>query len=391
MKITGARIALSANESERRDFIIRQGRIRFETASRPDDPGVDLGGLLLLPGLINAHDHLEFNLFPKLGSGRYPNAKAWADDIYKPRDSPVREHLALSKCARLVWGGLKNVLSGVTTVAHHNPVDHSAFSANFPVKILRQMGWAHSLDFSPDLIERFRATPSEWPFLLHAAEGTDEIAHSEIGRLDQMGMLSERTVLIHAIGLDRPRLELLKTRRTGIVWCPGSNLSVYGRTLTPDVLRSGVSIALGTDSAMTAPADLIGELELASRISGLDSAALYQMVTTRAARLLRLQNGQGELRDNGVADLIAVKDYGQSPAEALRSTIPELVMVNGAFRLVSPGVRERVTRLAPALLHSISLEGRGRWFTDVDVASLHAQTLRALGPDYKLAGKRVSP
>lgn len=389
MKITGARIALNANESQRRDFAIHHGRIRFADAARPDEIAIDLTGFLLLPGLINAHDHLEFNLFPRLGRGCYPNARAWANDIYKPGDTPVREHLSLSKQARLLWGGLKNLMSGVTTVAQHNPLDDPAFDAKFPVNIVRQMGWAHSLDFSPDLLDRLRATPKDWPFLLHAAEGTDELAHSEIARLDAMGMLEERTVLIHAIGLDHPSLELIQTRGAGIVWCPGSNLSIYGRTLDPSVLRSGVKLSLGTDSAMTSPSDLIDELGLARRVGGIDAASLYQLVTTGAARLLRLREGQGELREDGAADLVAVRDHGQSPAESLESMIPELVIVGGDIRLISTGLRERVPS-GIALHHSIALEERGRWFTDVDTAALHRETVRAVGPDFRLAGRRVS-
>lgn len=387
MKIAGARIALGPHQSERRDVYIRGGRVSF--LGDENGESLDLSGLLLLPGLINAHDHLEFNLFPKLGGGTYPNAKTWANDIYRPFDSPVKEHLSLSKPARLIWGGLKNLLSGVTTVAHHNPIEEPLLRVDFPVNVVREFGWAHSLDFSPDLRDRFRATPEDWPFLLHAGEGVDEHAYSEIARLDSLGVLSRRTALIHAIGLDHPGLELVKTRRAGIVWCPSSNLAVYGRTLPPSLLASGVNIAVGSDSAMTAQADLIDEIGVARRESGLNSAELYEMVTTRAANLLRLRDGQGKIREDSVADLIAAPDRGQTPADALAEMTLQLVIVRGKIRLIAPQLLDRMSGVNCPPLHSIRLEGRGCWFTDVEAPSLHEETKRALGPDYRLAGKRV--
>jgi hypothetical protein len=62
-----------------------------------------LDGFLVLPGLVNAHDHLEFNLFPNLGRGPYPNAAAWAEDIYYPACPPIRENLLVPKSTRLQW------------------------------------------------------------------------------------------------------------------------------------------------------------------------------------------------------------------------------------------------------------------------------------------------
>jgi hypothetical protein len=39
----------------------------------------------------------------------------------------------------------------------------------------------------------------------------------------------------------------------------------------------------------------------------------------------------------------------------------------------------------------VSVEGRGTFLVDVDVRKLHAAAARVLGPDVRLAGKRVAP
>jgi len=120
------------------DIEIRAGRIAG--LRRPGErirsvPRVDVRGCVILPGLINAHDHLEFNLFPRLGRGPYPDARAWARDIYHPKQSPVRDHLRVPPPVRLRWGGIKNLLSGVTTVCHHNPYEARVFEREFPVRV----------------------------------------------------------------------------------------------------------------------------------------------------------------------------------------------------------------------------------------------------------------
>src|SRR5260370_7555703 len=67
---------------------------------RERSPELDLSGHLVLPGLINAHDHLEFNLFPQLGRAPYPNPSAWPRDIYPPDPRPLRQQLPLPKPSR---------------------------------------------------------------------------------------------------------------------------------------------------------------------------------------------------------------------------------------------------------------------------------------------------
>src|SRR5437588_1709038 len=107
------------------------------------------------PGLINAHDHLEFALFPRLGKGPYANAAAWAADIHKPNESPVKEQRAVPRETRLLWGAIRNLAAGVTTVVHHNPWEAIFDDPGFPVRVVKRFGWAHSLHFAPDAKQRF--------------------------------------------------------------------------------------------------------------------------------------------------------------------------------------------------------------------------------------------
>lgn len=389
MRLTGARVALSATSAERFDLDIRRGRVQPFGSCTARGPELDLAGHLILPGLINCHDHLEFNLFPRLGGGPYPNAAAWAEDIYHPHRSPVKEHLAVPKAVRLAWGGLKNLLSGVTTVAHHNPFHAAVFDHAFPVRVIREFGWAHSLRFSPDLVSRYRAVSKLWPFLLHAAEGTDRSAAAEIGELEQTGVLSGRTVLIHGVGVDCQSLEILRRRRTSLVWCPSSNLFMLSQTLRPEVLRSGVPICLGTDSALTCQGDLAGEIKVARKTGRLTAAEIYPMVTTQAARVLHLNRGEGEIRERGIADLLVVPDSGQNPAEALQDIVPALVILGGRIQLVSSTLALRIDPMLTRGMQRIELEGHGAWFVNVDVSILRALTEIVLGPRFHLAGRAV--
>ncbi len=289
-----------------------------------------------------AIDHLEFNLFPRLGRGPYSNASCWAADIYHPDKSPVKEHRLVPKDVRLIWGWVKNLLSGVTTVAHHNPYDASVFNARFPVCVLNRYGWAHSLDFSPDIADLRKRTPAQWPFIVHAAEGTDERAHNEIPRLKELGVLDRRTVLVHAVGMASREFESVLQSGASIVWCPSSNLFTLGRTLTAETVKSKVPIALATDSALTGSGDLIDEMRSARMTAALTATELYPLVTTNAASILRLSAGQGTIREGGVADLVAVADTGQTPAEALANLRPEMVMVRGRVMLASTVLRPSV-------------------------------------------------
>lgn len=328
----------------------------------------DLDGLEILPGLINAHDHLEFALFPRLGQRIYANATEWARDIYRPSDSPVREHLQVPKHLRLLWGGLRNLASGVTTVCHHNPYE-SVFDENFPVHVVKRFGWAHSLAFEPDIRARFDATPPGAPFLIHAGEGTDAGSAEDIFKLYELGVLTERTVLIHAVGFQEDGWNLIRKTGAGVIWCPRSNLFTLGRTLDRSGLASGIPIALGTDSPLTAEGDLLDEIRTAHVF--LDRAPT-DLAGEAAMRLLRLAPRPD--------DWIAAPAFGEPP---------ELVVIDDRIHLIGP----RLARALPARIcrefHPLWIEGRAPVLVRWDVPRMLSEAAQFLGDNLRLAGRKV--
>jgi len=326
---------------------------------------LDLDGLQVLPGLINAHDHLEFALFPRLGQRHYANATEWAADIYRPDQSPVREHLEVPKSLRLLWGGLRNLVCGATTVSHHNPYE-PIFDGDFPVRVANSYGWAHSPAFEPNIRACFDATPPGAPFLIHAGEGTDDDAAAEIFKLQELGVLTERTVLIHAVGFREDGWALIRKAGTAVIRCPRSNLFTLGRTLSPDAVASGIPMALGTDSPLTAEGDLLDEVAAARELG-------WEYDSVAAARILRLSPQPD--------DWIAVPDFGEPP---------ELVVIGGRIHLIGP----RLARALPPGLcrefHPLRIETRPPVLVRWNVPHMLEEAARHLGEDVRLAGRRVS-
>jgi cytosine/adenosine deaminase-related metal-dependent hydrolase len=281
----------------------------------------------------------------------------------------------------LWWGALKNLLSGVTTVCHHNPFEAAVFDDDFPVRVVRRFAWAHSLAFEPDLAARFRKAPATYPFLVHCGEGTDAAARREVATLDSLGALDRRTTLIHGVALTPSSLEIMRQRGASLVWCPSSNLNMLGRTISRETLRSGIPIALATDSALSAPVDLLDELRVARRY--LPVSRLYNMVTTAPAAMLRLS------RTAIGRDWIAVRSTSPTPHEALFDGSIALVAKGGRIRLIAPDLAEQLPRPVRRRLQLLHVENRPPVLVDADVRALRRAAAKHLGSDFRLAGKRV--
>lgn len=305
------------------------------TLPQPDDRVIDLQGDRLLPGLINAHDHLQLNSLPHFEvSKKYSHARDWITEVDRLRrtDRGFRSSVAVPRNQRLLVGGVKNLLSGVTTVAHHDPLDPFLSSANYPTGVVTNYGWSHSLYIDGEAAVRssYQNTPREHPWIIHAAEGLDTEARSEFERLDALGCIGTNTLIVHGIALDHEQRMRLQRAGAGLIWCPSSNLRLFGKSADVGQLTTAGRVALGTDSRLSGARDLLEELRIAASVSGLDAPTLESLVTAAAARLLRLPD-RGVLRVGAQADLV-ILPAGMPLGQATRADI-RLVMLDGTARL----------------------------------------------------------
>jgi cytosine/adenosine deaminase-related metal-dependent hydrolase len=370
----------------------------IDSAPHRSDMVVDLEGAFVLPGLVNAHDHLELNHFGRIkGREIYENASHWIDDM-RPKireDRALREGQRHPLPDRLLVGALKNLLSGVTTVSHHNPLYRGLGSA-FPIRVVQRYGWAHSFflegkpvgaagERGPAVARAYRKTSRERPFLIHLAEGFDESARSELSRLQEHGCLRANTVLVHGVGLTMDDWPVVRQAGAGLVWCPSSNRFLLGRSAPVDAFferdpASRDSVALGTDSRLTGARDLLEELREARKAARVAASDLLRMVTTNAARLLRVPEA-GRLSPGLPADLVVIPADGEGAGEALlaceRSAIG-LVMVGGRPLVGAPRFsRLFVARGAKGV--PATLDGRARLLDGSLARRLRAMRLEEPG------------
>lgn len=343
--------------------------IKGRIATVPDREAhvLDLSGYTVLPGLINAHDHLEFALFPNLGRSRgqkpFSNAPEWANEIHLTHSDTIAKHRQVPLETRLWFGVIRNLLAGVTTVCHHNPIHPQLSRFNLPVHIARGIGWGHSLSFEPDLASRFNDSSASRPFILHAAEGIDEASRDELHQLDGQNLLTSRTVLVHGLALSEDDIGLLNERGCGLIFCPTSNHFLFEESPSNDLIHSTQRAALASDSPITAAGDLLDEIAYL-HLQGLDAASLYTLVTTGPANILHLREGQGTLAPGTVADLIVVRSSHSTPAEVLAHlTIAqiELVIARGEIQLASSDLYRRLPITLLNHLQMIEIDSLERW------------------------------
>src|SRR5262249_3686209 len=101
-----ALFALENDAGER--TVLRSGRL-----AGPDEPAtltIGIGAARVRPGLINAHEHLYLNHYPRLGAPPYQNMYDWGRDVHDRFAAEVAHCSALPRESALRFGALKNLI-----------------------------------------------------------------------------------------------------------------------------------------------------------------------------------------------------------------------------------------------------------------------------------------
>ena len=335
--LTGARLALGPHTAVLADLVMDSSRIRgiYDRPSKAkaqrstDDIVLDVSGLLLLPGLINAHDHLH---------------RGWPKRVL-PEVAP--------------WlGALRNLYCGVTTVLHDDVIDLTGMT-QFPLRLVRNYARSDK-QTAEQVIADFQDVPQNLPLVIDIAWCGVETG-GFIQSLDRQNLLTDRTILVGVAQLDGECQRLLQDKKTAVVWAPSDG------SVSRDFAINYHLIAMGTGG--TGKSSMTEEIGAAIKL-GIPPEAVYSMMTSRAASILFLRNGEGRIVAETPADLLVVKDSGLTPAEALceldQSAIS--VVVGGRPMLVSQELLERVPESLRDPLRSFTI-GEGQWWAEEHIVA----------------------
>jgi cytosine/adenosine deaminase-related metal-dependent hydrolase len=346
------------------------GRAPKLVASGADEV-FDLAGHLLLPGLVNAHTHLELSFLRgrlRPGEPFHRWVEALVGELLEAEEAIFAEAVRAGVAEALANGitavgdisrsglsypliaeaGLKatvfvevlgfhpllekDALKGASAtldklsgslsadrllgLTPHAPYSTSANLYREAAAFARHQGLALSLHVSE--------TPEEELFVREARGPLREMLErfglwhdsfsvpgcSPVAYLERLGALEGATA-IHCNTVDDEDIERLRSAGARVVLCPGSN-DWFGRPARHPLLRllkAGVGCSLGTDSlASNHRLDMLTEMGLcAAAHPELSPEAVLHLATVGAAEAIGLSGRLGSIEKGKAADLVALR------------------------------------------------------------------------------------
>jgi aminodeoxyfutalosine deaminase len=316
---------------------------------RNSDQLLDLGEQVLLPGLINAHCHLEYSCLRGV-IPRPQSFAAWVQQMIseKLQLTPTQVHHSVRT------GAAEALRFGTTTVADIQSLPE--YSQASPLRRWRfreliDLG-AREVDVDADFLSPhapYTASPELYRrcnaraklVATHVAESAEETAMfacaegplleflHRLGRvMDDCGSRTpvahflercapaENYIIAHMNEIAPTDWALLRNApRFSIVHCPRSHWYFGHNPFAFAELRElGFNLALGTDSlASNDDLSLFAEMRQLRRTTpSLSASDLLELVTTNAAAALRQSDALGRIRPGFLADIIALPFTGSS-------------------------------------------------------------------------------
>jgi cytosine/adenosine deaminase-related metal-dependent hydrolase len=312
---------------------------------------------LVFPGLINSHDHLDFNLFPQLGGQRYSNYKEWARHIHQNHKDEIAAVLQVPALLRSKWGVYKNLLCGVTTVVNHG---ESSGMGNELLTVFEQCQCLHSVGFEKNwklkLNHPFKIKQAA---VIHVGEGSDWAAYDEIDQLTRWNLFRKPVIAIHGVAMSEEQAKKFKA----LVWCPASNYFMFKKTAAVNELKKHTRMLFGTDSVLTSPWNIWDHIRLARKTGLLTDMELYDTLNINAANTWQLN--KGEIAEGKDADVVIAKMNGDkndtgtffslNPANLL------MVIHQGDIRLFDESLLNQITNVMKGNFSRIAVNGTNKY------------------------------
>ena len=351
-----------------RGRIVSIGSVSSNSSAASKDH-IDLGSAVVLPGLVNAHTHLELSL---LRDRIVPTESLpeWVDEVLsaevgtdiETRNAIESSIVELRRHGTALVGDISNTLTTVeplkraslSAVVFHELLgfnssdpDAQASSAvdaidlSNDVEGVRVSVAAHApYSVSPTLFEALRrklgAKCPMAPITVHLAESAEELVFlndgvgpwrkllerrgawnpsweppgcSPVEFLKSVGWLDPSVIVVHGVQLSSQDLFGLSESGVTLVTCPRSNTwTGAGPPPIKRFIESGVRLAVGTDSLASAPdLNLFAELaRLRELAPDVPASSLLMSATMEGARALRWEDEFGTIEPGKSADLITV-------------------------------------------------------------------------------------
>jgi 5-methylthioadenosine/S-adenosylhomocysteine deaminase len=337
---------------------IALARERYAPAVRVERPRH-----VLIPGLVNAHCHAAMTLMRGLADDL--PLMTWLNDYIWPAEAALVSSAYVRDGVELAVAEM--LLGGITAV------NDQYFFPEAAVEVYRRMGmraavglillefptpYARDADdylrrglaladqingdpllhacFAPhapytvsdDSFRKVRTFSDQLGLRvhIHVHETAFEVeesrrVHNErpLARLTRLGFLGPDLTAVHMTQLLPNEIDDLAHHRVVVAHCPESNLKLAsGFCPVGDLLKAGVTVALGTDGAASNnDLDLFGEMRtaalLAKGVSGdpsvMNAATTLQTATLGGARAIGLEDSIGSIEVGKRADLVAL-DFG---------------------------------------------------------------------------------